>query len=145
MSPLHFQNPVPASSGPRPPNSCWPPERAGFLTLERSIYSNLMTTTFQTHPALSFPDLPEIKVGENGERGQCGPREMAADRLDKGPRTLSTPTPQMAMVAEELCPFPCQATHHIPTGARSAQSGDSCFSQQMFLRQAGAPAPARSP
>lgn len=46
------------------------------------------------------------------------PKEITADRWDKGPRTLRFPlSPKWPLVAEELCLVICQATHHLPTGA----------------------------
>lgn len=56
---------------------------------------------------------------------------MAADRCDKGPRTLSSPSHRKwPWMVDESCPSVCQVAHHIPTGAAQRRA-DSC-PQQMF-------------
>lgn len=53
MQPWTFQSPAPAGSDPRPPNPCWPPQRAAFLTLELPVSPDHTTTVFPT--ALACP------------------------------------------------------------------------------------------
>lgn len=88
-----------------------------------------MTTTFPTHLARSFPDLPETEEETNGKRGRCGSKETAADRCDKGPRTVST-TPHLEnghegekscvrFSAKQHTTFPREPTRHrVETAVR---------------------------
>lgn len=55
----------------------------------------------------------------------------------KAPELHAPPPREQPRGTEEPCPCLCQAAHHVPTGA-AAQRGDSCSSQQMLSRGAGA-------
>lgn len=52
-----------------------------------------------------------------GRGDNVSPEKWPLTDMTKPQNSKHPPTPKMPRVAKELCPFLCQATDHIPTGA----------------------------